>query len=98
MTLPEDADWLRLHQETAKIPWTELQRFFAQGAVIWTQPGVDLVETALAMSRDETAMIEAEMARGAIAPVTDTQARHWLASDSSLWAVVVKPWILVQEL
>lgn len=97
MTQPEDTDWLLLNQETATIPWTALQRFFAQGSVIWLRSELDLVETALAMSRDEVTTLEAEIARGGIAPVSDDQARHWLATDAALWAVVVKPWILVQE-
>jgi len=32
-----------------------------------------------------------------LGPVTDSQARAWIDSDATLWAVVVKPWVLVQE-
>ena len=29
-------------------------------------------------------------------PVSDLQAQDWYQQDSEVWAVVVKPWILVQ--
>ncbi|WP_242482601.1 DUF2288 domain-containing protein [Thiocystis violacea] len=88
---------VKLNQETAKIHWTELQRFFAKGAVLWVRPGLDLVEIALAMAKDDAGTIAAERAAGGVAPVTDQQARDWLAADACLWAVVVRPWILAQE-
>lgn len=88
---------IRLNQETARIPWPDLQRFFAQGKVIWVQNGLDLIETALLIARDDTQSVATEMTRGSIAPVPDQQAKHWFETQASLWAVVVKPWILVQE-
>ncbi|NEV61255.1 DUF2288 domain-containing protein [Thiorhodococcus minor] len=96
----EGADALeraKLNQETAKIRWTELQRFFAQGLVLCVRPGLDLVDVALAMAKDDAEKIGAERSAGRIAAVTDQQAREWLAQDACLWAVVVKPWILAQE-
>ncbi|MTW19550.1 DUF2288 domain-containing protein [Allochromatium palmeri] len=87
----------RLNQETARIPWRELQRFFAQGRVIAVDPRLDLVELALQCSRDEAQVIAAELEHGRLAPVSDAQARAWLTADTELWAVVVKPWVLVQD-
>lgn len=88
---------IQLIQETARIDWLELQRFFAQGKVIHVQNGLDLIEIALSMARDDAQTIATDMAHGAIAPVSDAQAKHWFETQASLWAVVVKPWILVQE-
>ena len=42
----------KLLGETATAPWRELQRFFAQGLVVWVAPGLDLIEVGLAMSGD----------------------------------------------
>ena len=88
---------LKLNQETARIHWHELQRPFAQGRVIWAREGLDLIEIALLIACDDARTLESEMARGNIAQVADRQARHWLETHASLWAVVVKPWVLVQE-
>lgn len=87
----------KLNQETARIPWVELQRFFARGVAVWIAPELDLVDTAAAFSQDRTALVQTEMAAGRIAQVDADQAREWLAQDAILWAVVVSPWVLVQE-
>lgn len=85
-----------INAETAKIPWRELQRFFAAGKVMYVDPGMDLVETALAVQQDEVAQIETWIGEKRIARVSDEQARTWIEADAVLWAVVVKPWVLVQ--
>jgi hypothetical protein len=87
----------KLNQETARIPWAELQRFFARGVAVWIDPGLDLVDTAVAFSQDRTALVQAEMAAGRIARVDAGQALEWSSRDANLWAVVVSPWVLVQE-
>ena len=33
-----------------------------------------------------------------LAAVSDDQARQWVSDDRLLWAVAIKPWVLVQEL
>jgi hypothetical protein len=37
------------------------------------------------------------MENNQVALVSDAQALRWFESHTELWAVVVKPWILVQE-
>lgn len=96
---PETNEILRakLNQETAKIHWMELQRPFAQGAVVRVSPGLDLIDVALAVHGDQKDTINAWAADGQIAKVDDQQARLWVRDAQILWAVVVKPWVLVQE-
>ena len=88
----------KINSETAKIPWRELQRFFAAGKVMRLTGGVDLVDAAYAMQQDDIARVSAWTEAGQLAPVADAQARDWFDHDVSLWAVVVKPWVLVQEI
>ena len=84
--------------ETAKIPWLELQRFFASGKVIWIAGSLDLVEVALALQRDDVQSVSDWTVNQELAAVSDDQARQWVSDDSLLWAVAIKPWVLVQEL
>jgi hypothetical protein len=88
---------VKINRETAKIPWTGLQRFFAQGRVVLVSRGLDLVEVAALVCEDRSDDIEAWMSDGKIEKVPDELARRWLDSDSKLWTVVVKPWVFVQE-
>jgi hypothetical protein len=86
----------RIHAETAKIEWQELQRFFAQGLAIGIKPELDLVDVACEMSYDNKDRIEAWMESGEVAPVSDAQAIEWHEANVLMWCVVIRPWILVQ--
>ncbi len=85
-----------LNLETAKIPWSELQRFFAGGVAIGVAPELDLLEVAYQMSQDNKPCIARWMADGQVAAVSDEQALQWLQADAEVWSVVVRPWVLVQ--
>ena len=85
-----------LLQETAKIGWQELQRFFANGSTVYVAPELDLIDVAWEICQDNKAKIEAWMADGQVGQVSDEQALAWLETDALVWSVVVKPWVLVQ--
>ena len=84
--------------ETSKIPWSELQRFFAAGKAIFVSADLDLIEVALQISNDNSTAVKQWMNDGKVAPVPDDQARYWFDNDASVWAVVVNPWVLVQDI
>lgn len=85
------------HAQTARIAFTELQRYFAGGHLVRVRSGLDLVEVAVALAEDDRQRFEAWIRGGEVAIVDDGQARRWLELDSELWAVVAQPWVLVQE-
>jgi hypothetical protein len=88
---------IKVNRETARIAWRELQRFFASGAAIYVGSELDLVEVALQISRDNRTQVMKWMNAGQVARVTDDQALAWHEADSEMWAVVVSPYLLVQE-
>ena len=51
----QDRDLIRakINSETAKIPWKELQRFFAGGNTLLVATELDLVDVACAFHQDE---------------------------------------------
>ncbi len=83
--------------QTARIPWRELQAYYAHGSVIRVAPALDLVEVAVQLGLDNARQFETWTRRGDVAPVSDTEALAWIESDALLWAVVAPPWVLVQE-
>lgn len=87
-----------LNMQTSRIKWKELQRFFASGVAIKVSAALDLVNTALQVHEDNKAQFEAWLTAGMIAKVSDPQALAWIAADAEIWAVVVSPWVLVQEI
>ena len=86
-----------LNAQTGQIGWDELAPHFARGAVLRIQPGQDLVEVALHIVRDHKARVEAWMQAGVIAQVSSEEADRWHREQARFWAVVVTPWVLVQE-
>jgi hypothetical protein len=87
----------KINGETSRLPFSELMRFFAAGAVIAVSNELDLVEVALRVALDDKAAIAGWMSEGRVARASDAQAQAWVAANTALWTVVVKPWILVQE-
>jgi hypothetical protein len=97
-TEPQEILRAKLNMETSRIDWKELQRFFAGGAAVQVSNGLDLVDVALQMHADNKPQIESWLAAGTLGKVTDEQAAAWLAADAEVWAVVVSPWVLVQQI
>ncbi len=92
-----DLERAKMNLETAQIAWHELQRFFASGAAIWVAPDLDLVEVAQLFAQDQAHRIKTWLDQGSIAKVSDAQAQLWFHENTLVWAIVVKPWILVQD-
>lgn len=87
----------KVNLETSQISWKELQRFFACGATVFVASDLDLVDVAYQFSIDNKDQVALWMQNHQVALVSDHQALNWLEADATVWAVVVKPWILVQE-
>jgi hypothetical protein len=86
----------QINLETAQIQWRELQRFFASGNAIAVDPSLDLTHVAAQIVADNATQIKSWMDEGLVDAVKDEQARGWYESDALVWAVVIKPWVLVQ--
>lgn len=87
----------KIISETARISWLELQKFYAAGSVISVAPALDLVEVAFAFSRDDKARVADWLAVGSVSRTSEQQAKHWYQQQTELWAVVISPWVLVQD-
>ncbi|VXC57059.1 conserved hypothetical protein [Pseudomonas sp. 8Z] len=97
MTEQTSTLYAKLLGETAAITWQELQPFFARGALLWVEGRQDLVAVAEAVASDDQAKVAQWMAQGVLGKLEDSQAESLQAREPQLWAVVVAPWVLVQE-
>jgi hypothetical protein len=88
----------KLAAESGVIAWPELQRHFARGVVVVVSPPLDLLEVAAAMARDDAPMLGDWMQSSRVLRATYEQARQWEMAQPALRAVVVAPWVLVQEI
>src|ERR1700712_1984765 len=89
--------YLKLFSETAQIEWKELERFFARGVLLKVARDLDLVSAAEAVAADNTRQVAEWFSSGLLERVEPDTAAALAARDPELWAVVVSPWVCVQE-
>ncbi|SDU12729.1 DUF2288 domain-containing protein [Halopseudomonas salegens] len=83
---------------TAPIEWSTLAPHFARGQLWQVTPELDLVQVAEALTNDDSARVKQWMADEQLHQVSDAQALEWHERNpETLWAVVIRPWVLVQE-
>ncbi|MGS2716643.1 DUF2288 domain-containing protein [Eionea flava] len=86
----------KINRETARVSWQELEPHFASGNVVSIAKELDLVNVAKAVADDDTVTIKQWMENDQVNPTSDQQALEWQKNNAELWAVVIKPLILVQ--
>ena len=74
----------KIISETAKVPWLELQRFFAAGNVMLVAAELDLVDVAYALQQDEIDLVKPWTENQQLSPVSDAQAQAWVSADATL--------------
>jgi hypothetical protein len=87
-----------LRAESGELAWRELLPHFARGAVVRVDPGLDLITVAEAFRDDDSARVGEWMHGGMVGRASDHDARRWTRVEPVFSAVVVAPWVLVQEL
>ena len=95
-----DIDILRanINNETSQINWSELQRFFAGGWLIYVSSDTNLLDVAVAFSLDNKDDVSKWLTSGEVAKVSDEQAKQWHEENAVFWANVIKPWVLIQPI
>ncbi|MGE7993816.1 DUF2288 domain-containing protein [Pseudomonas sp. NPDC089554] len=89
--------YAKLLGETATIEWKALERFWAKGDLIWVAPSLDLVEVAEAMAENRSDIFAKWRSDGTVAPLSAEQALDLQTRDPQIWAVVVSPFVIMQE-
>ncbi|WP_372875563.1 DUF2288 domain-containing protein [Pseudomonas sp.] len=97
MTEQPSTLYTKLLGETAAITWQELQPFFARGALLMVGGTQDLIAVAQAVAENDQGQVSAWLTSDQLKKIDDDGAADLLARDPPLWAVVVAPWVLVQE-
>lgn len=87
----------KLNLETAQLDWQTLERHFARGVVIKLVSDLDLVDAALHIAENNAAIVQRWLTKGQLARAEMSDAEDWVARKPAFWAVVVAPWVVVQE-
>lgn len=87
----------KINSETARIPWKELQRFFASGKTLLVNSELDLVDVSFSFHQDQAESVAQWLEQEKISAVSTELAKQWIENNTVVWAVVVKPWVLIQD-
>ena len=87
-----------LNAQTGKLTWAELSRHFARGVVVTVDSSEDLIGIAESLVRDSSGAVERLCTEGKLGRADDNDAIRWQSANQNFWAVVVAPWVLVQEI
>ena len=97
MTTPNET-YAAIVGATARIDWKDLEPHFARGELVEVDASLDLVEVAQALIDDNSAAVKGWMQQNLLTSLADARAADWHQRDpETLWAVVIRPWVLVQE-
>jgi hypothetical protein len=88
----------KLNRDTAKISWSALAEHHQKEAVIRVDNSLDLITVAGEFAQDNHNQVKQWLDEGTIGKVGIKTGENWLEQDVEVWAVVIAPWILVQEL
>jgi hypothetical protein len=87
----------KLHSETALMHWADLQKFFAQGKILYVDNSLDLVEMAVLFADDLADELAPHLLSELIVQPSNQLAKRWYDAKVELWTVVVAPYVLVQQ-
>ncbi|AQZ94980.1 DUF2288 domain-containing protein [Halopseudomonas phragmitis] len=97
MTSPSET-YAAILGSTGRIDWKTLEPHFARGEVLVVGAALDLVAVAQALTADDADTVKGWMDAGQFGPISNEQAIDWSERHpDNLWAVVIRPWVLVQE-
>lgn len=87
----------KLNLETSRIGWRDLQTYYARGHVVRVAADLDLLDVAAELVADNKPLFERWLVAEQVGEVAPELARAWYERDAELWAVVIAPWVLVQD-
>lgn len=76
---------------------SDLAAHLKRDAVIVVDPGISLIDCAVAIALDDKSKVASWMSSGALRRATEEERAHWPSEPTREWiAVVVQPFVLVQ--
>lgn len=98
MTSRVDEARAKLEETIGEVLGSDLAAHLRRGAVFVVAPSLSLVDCGEAIARDDSAKVGAWVASGALRRPTTEETTAWLAASERKWlAVVVQPYVLVQD-
>ena len=87
----------KLEKYTGEVDWSYLKKHYESGALIYVDSSLKLAAVGKAISEDDTESISAWKKSGDIVQPSEPHAAYWEESKLTFLALVVSPFVLIQE-
>ncbi len=94
----EQALRAELGRRAGPVRWSDLAAHSARRALFWVGPEVALVECAVAVALDRADVVALWIREGTLRRPSQAELDEWPAAGKEWLAVVVQPFVLMQEL
>ena len=88
----------KLEAEIGPADWKVIRPHFLRSAIIIVSPELDLIDVAVKVAEDDTTCIKAWIEEGKLTKPFPEDAKRWEEEKKELTALVVDPFVLVQDL
>jgi hypothetical protein len=88
----------KIEKYTGEVNWSYLKPHCERGNLLWVDRSLDIKHVAQAFIDDETAQVADWLGNGDLVRVGDLHAAQWEKSEQLFTAVVVTPFVLMQEI
>jgi len=86
----------KLEKYTGEIEWPHLRPHFDNGALLYLDPSLSLVEVGEALANDDAERVARWKKSGDLVVPSEPHAAHWDQTGASFRALVVSPFVLIQ--
>jgi len=87
----------KIAKYTGEVNWKYLKPHYESGALLWVDPSLTLAEVADALGTDDAVTVTNWLGNGDLVKIGDLHAKQWEESDELFTAVVITPFVLMQQ-
>lgn len=88
----------KLEKYTGEVGWEELRPHYENGALLFVDLSIPIVDAGLAIANDDIDRVAEWRGNGDLVNPSDPHAEYWKKSGARFRALVVSPFVLIQEL
>lgn len=92
------SDAEKLEKYSGDVTWDYVRPHFEKGVVLWIDLSLDLQEVGKAIAADDKKSVQAWQKTGDLIVPSDPHDDHWTKIEARFNAVVVQPFIVIQDL
>ena len=87
----------QIEKYTGTVDWKYLEKHFQNGALVYVDEKLDIKKVAKVISEDNKDQVSLWLGSGDLIKPGEQHAQYWMESKTSFTALIVTPFVLIQE-